>query len=244
MFNKEALEYLVQLGIDKEPIVEIAGEKYSSMPLDRIIAPIPQRIQATTLTALVDYIKSGMAEKGSYGDRLLIHVVSPTEVRLHSELREDCERETYMTCQALLPTNIYFNRFLDVESFNIMLQSSYVENEDRAILLKVTGTIQDKAVKEVGDDGVSQSVTMKTGVAKVGEVIVPNPVVLAPYRTFPEIEQPESKFIFRMQNGPTAALFEADGGAWRNEAMKRIKDYLFVELIEKAEMDGKVEIIS
>ena len=244
MIDKEALEYLVRLGVEKEPVVNVEGRNYSKFPLNKIVEPMPGQIQATTLTALVDYIKSGMAENENYGDRLLIHVVSPTEVRLQSELREDCEREAYMGCNALLPNNIIFNRFMDVENFNIMLQSSYVENEDRAILLKVTGLIQDKEVAEVGDDGISQSVTMKTGVAKVGNVKVPNPVVLAPYRTFPEIEQPESKFIFRMQTGPAAALFEADGGAWRNEAMKRIKEYLFVELIEKAEMDGKVEIIS
>ncbi len=44
-----------------------------------------------------------------------------------------------------------------------------------------------------------------------------------------EVEQPESKFVFRMRkgvDGPEAALFEADGGAWKIEAMKRIKEYL------------------
>ncbi|OSB00487.1 hypothetical protein B2H85_13365, partial [Clostridium botulinum] len=55
-------------------------------------------------------------------------------------------------------------------------------------------------------------------------------VTLAPYRTFPEIEQPLSRFIFRMQQGPSAAIYEADGGAWRNQAMQRIKAYLEEEL--------------
>lgn len=72
----------------------------------------------------------------------------------------------------------------------------------------------------------SQKVTVKTGVASVSDAVVPNPVTLAPYRTFPEVEQPESKFIFRMKEGPTAALFEADGGAWRNTAILGIKEYL------------------
>jgi len=39
-----------------------------------------------------------------------------------------------------------------------------------------------------------------------------------------------SKFVFRMQNGPRAALYEADGGAWRLAAMKNIKAYLENEL--------------
>lgn len=240
MFNKEALEYLVELGREYDPTIEVDGRTYSTQNIQLVKDPKPAQIETTTLTALVDYLKSDMDEK--YGT-LLVHVVSPSEVRLHSELRSDQDRETYIVCKALTPNNIVFNRFSDTEQFNIMLQSSFVENEDRQILLKVTGTIQDKAVKEVGDDGVSQAVTIKTGVAKVGDVVVPNPVLLAPFRTFPEIEQPESKFIFRMQSGPSAALFEADGGAWRNEAMKRIKEYLTVELIEKAELKG-IEIIS
>ena len=33
-----------------------------------------------------------------------------------------------------------------------------------------------------------------------------------------------------MQEGPRAALFEADGGAWRNQAIKNIKEYLLKEL--------------
>ena len=59
---------------------------------------------------------------------------------------------------------------------------------------------------------------------------MPNPAVLKPYRTFVEVEQPESKFVFRMQTGPEMALFEADGGAWRIQAMKNIKEYLEKEL--------------
>ncbi|MFQ9697783.1 MAG: hypothetical protein ACLRY5_13210, partial [Zhenhengia sp.] len=98
------------------------------------------------------------------------------------------------------------------------------------LLLEVTGLVREQAVKEIGDDGVSQAATIKTGVASIGEVKVPNPVYLAPYRTFAEIEQPVSKFVFRMESGPKAALFEADGGAWKNEAILKIKDYLKEQL--------------
>jgi hypothetical protein len=223
---KEALQYLVGLGETK--ILEVEGKKFSTNQMYPVKEPKPAQITATTLTALVDYLKSGIDKKWS--ERLLIHIVSPSEVILFSELRDDQDRESYIKCTALTPDNIVFDRFINTENFNIMLQSSFVGNEDRSLLLKVVGTIQDKAVKEVGDDGVSQAVTIKTGVAQVGNVKVPNPVILAPYRTFPEIKQPESKFIFRMQTGPAAALFEADGGAWRNKAMEDIKDFLANEL--------------
>ncbi|MDC4242713.1 hypothetical protein NE398_21585, partial [Clostridium tertium] len=128
--------------------------------------------------------------------------------------------------------NVVYDRFLGTEQFNIMLQSAFVDVGTKSALLKYTGLIQDEAVKTTGDDGVSQQVTVKTGVASVGQAIVPNPVELAPYRTFPEVEQPISKFIFRMQEGPKAAIYEADGGAWRNKAILNIKEYLQEELKE------------
>jgi hypothetical protein len=219
---KEALEYLVDLGNAK--ILDVDGNKYATKNIDMVIAPTPTPIQASTLTALIDYLKSNIDAKAS--EKLLIHIASPTSVSLYSELRNDKEREEYLSCKALLPNNIVFGSFIDMETFNIMLQSSFAANEYRKLLLQVVGTIQDNAVKEIGDDGVTQAVTIKTGVARVGDAKVPNPVTLAPYRTFPEIAQPESKFIFRMQKGPLAALFEADGGAWRNKAITEIKEYL------------------
>jgi hypothetical protein len=124
----------------------------------------------------------------------------------------------------------------------IFLPSCFVENNDKAKILKIVGNIKDKAVRQYGDDGITQQVTAKTGLALVEDVPVPNPVMLAPFRTFMEVEQPESKFVFRMKrgdDGPECALFEADGGAWKLEAMKRIKAYL------QAELDGTgIAIIS
>lgn len=38
-----------------------------------------------------------------------------------------------------------------------------------------------------------------------------------------------------MKEGPSAAIFEADGGAWRNEAIRNIHDYLYHELQVEAE---------
>lgn len=62
------------------------------------------------------------------------------------------------------------------------------------------------------------------------EIIVPNPVILRPCRTFTEIEQPYSPFILRVADGPKAALFCADSGAWKLEDIKKIKEYLSQKL--------------
>ena len=223
MEQREALEYLVNLGEKKEPIIELDQGTFSRVSLNRVTEPVASKLTVSTLTGLVDYIKTNVDHLEG---KLLIQVKSPEEVALYSPLNADREREKYVSAEAILPNNVVYDRFLDTERFNIMLQSAFVDDEDKSKLLKYTALITDDTVKNFGDDGISQKVTVKTGVASVSDAVVPNPVTLAPYRTFPEVEQPESKFIFRMKEGPTAALFEADGGAWRNTAILGIKEYL------------------
>lgn len=229
MINQEALEYLVNLGEEKDPIVMLDQGTFTKASLSRVKEAKASVLTVSTLTGLVDYIKSDLDK---LPEKLLIQVISPRKVALYSPLNADREREQYISAEAILPDNVVYDRFIGTEQFNIMLQSAFVDVGTKSALLKYTGLIQDEAVKTTGDDGVSQQVTVKTGVASVGQAIVPNPVELAPYRTFPEVEQPISKFIFRMQEGPKAALYEADGGAWRNKAILSIKEYLQEELKE------------
>lgn len=226
---KEALRYIVGLG--ETQTLSFNGDNYTNREIYRVEGPVAQEIRTTTLTSIVDYIKNNVDDNKMSDRNLLIHIKSPNTVVLESDLNKDRKRETYIVAEALTP-DINFDRFMDAEKFNIMLQSSFVENKDRAIVLKVAGNIKDEAVKTYGDDGTSQTVSIKTGVASIADVVVPNPVFLAPYRTFPEVEQPDSRFIFRMKDGAQCALFEADGGAWRNVAMDLIKEYLEDQLEE------------
>ena len=220
--SKEALEYLVELGYEEDALVETDKGLFSKMPLTRVKLPKVETLHVSTLNSVVDFIEENVDD---YHGEWLIQVVNHKEVRLLTPINEG-ERDVILRAEAILPESIPYGRFIDTENFNIALQSRFADKGDRALLLKFTGLIRDDAVKVTGDDGVSQKTTIKTGVATVGEAVVPNPVILAPYRTFPEIEQVESKFIFRMQEGPSASLFEADGGAWINETMERIREYL------------------
>lgn len=226
---KEALEYIVGL---KTPIInEIGGNTYSDKPLNRITyVPYASTIEMKTLTSLVEYIKANI---DCMSKKMIVHVVSPTEVHLYSSLDADRKREHLVEVNAELP-DFRFGSFIDHESFVIALQSKFVSNADRDLVLKFAGTVEDGTVAEYGDDGVTQKATVKTGVASKADAVVPNPVNLIPYRTFLEVQQPASDFIFRMKSscGVQCAIFEADGGAWKNEAMDNIKAYLKEELAE------------
>lgn len=225
---KDALKYIVGLG--KAAIHEENGQKYSDKDLQLLREPIAAPFELNTLSGLVDYLKSEF----DGDDKVILHVYSPTKVTVESMLNSNKKRDYLVSAEALIP-DFRFNNFYDTETFNIKLQSCFVENDDRNIMLKVVGNIQEDNVKNVSDDGVSQAVVAKIGVASLGNVEVPNPVSLAPYRTFVEVEQPTSDFIFRMQNGPQCALFEADGGAWKLEAIDNIKRFLEISLDEEIE---------
>lgn len=224
---KEALQYIV--GLSAPTIKDICGETYSDKPLHRVdFTPLAEPIQLSTLESLVDYIKANVDAMGpKLGAAMFIHVVSPTKVRMYSTLNSNREREYIAEVTANVP-EFSFNRWIDHESFCIALQSKFLPCSDRALLLKFAGTVESGTIAEYGDDGVTQKATVKVGIAKKGEAVIPNPVELVAYRTFVEVEQPVSQYIFRMQdrNGIQCALYEADGGAWKIGAMRRIKAYL------------------
>lgn len=185
----------------------------------------------STLTSLIQYIKS---EFDSNASELLIQVNDPQSISVFGHLMPNGDRELLMDVRANLP-ELMINHFVSVESMVIGLQSQFVPTDDAKILLKVVGNVTDENVRKISDDGVSQSVTAKSGVASVSNVRVPNPVKLAPYRTFLGVAQPASKFVFRMrkgQDGPQGMLIPADGGAWRLEAIKNVADYLRTELAD------------
>ncbi len=226
---KEALQYVV--GLSETKITEIDGKKYADKPLIRMdYAPKAKAIKMTTLRSLVDYIKS---KADTMSDQMIVHVVSPTQVNLFSNLDSDRIRECMVEVHAELP-EFPFNKFVDHEDFIIGVQAKFIPNNDSDLLLKFAGTVEGGTIADYGDDGVSQKATVKTGLAPKSDAIIPSPVTLKPYRTFTEVEQPESQFVFRMKedkyDGVQCALFEADGGAWKLHAMESIQEYLEEQL--------------
>ena len=103
-----------------------------------------------------------------------------------------------------------------------------MENDDLKLIMQVAGNIQAGTTADYSDDGISQKTTIRTG-RTACHVQVPNPVSLIPYRTFAEIDQPSSLYVFRVKddgNGaPMFKLVEADNGLWKHAAMLKIKDY-------------------
>ncbi len=231
---KEALEFITELkeGSMEPKVVNIAGKTYCNRKLTRYDKkPMAEKIRVSTLTALVDYIKGCPEELGK---KMLIQVKSPSELTLASGLNDEREREELIYVEADLP-HFKSNRWVDQETFILELQSKFVHTPDLKSIMTVAGNIEAKTTANYGDDGVTQKTTIQQGVASKTDVIVPNPVELKPYRTFLEIDQPTSNFVFRIDGSssePRFTLIEADGGIWINEAKAEIKEYLEKELAD------------
>lgn len=222
---KEAIEKIESMAAAVINVVE--NRTYSNKPVHPVMEPSPKVLALGTLTGLRDYLSVNVDELAP--DALILHIHDYKSVSLISRLKEpwrDRDALIHAECDTF---KFPFGQFMDVENFIIRMQSQFVQDENTAAILKIVGNVTDSIVKQFNDDGVTQQATVKAGVSRVENIAIPNPVTLAPFRTFLEIEQPDSKFVFRMRSGneaPACALFEADGGVWKNTATLRIKEWL------------------
>lgn len=240
MLDRSAVEAIAELAKQADQnIVGVNGVMYGPAAMYRIDDPEPEpnTLVVHTLAGLVKYIDAN--RDGLDLQACTLHVVGPERVDLLSELIGPYnQRFTYVSavCDdrfAGAPLGFRFGKWMEVENMLIAVQALFEDRGQRADVLRVLGNVRNEAVKTQTDDGVTQEVTVRSGIQVVEQTTVPNPVRLAPFRTFAEVEQPESPFIFRMRKAGDAidaALFEADGGAWRGEAIELIAEWLRAEI--------------
>jgi hypothetical protein len=215
--------------------------EYTDKPLSLILAPQDDSVVVTTLSGLSDLIKADVGQAASIPSRLVLHIDTPTSVRL---LERDPDKwgRRQIVASAVFPKSITpfrFGAWHDPENFIIGVQSGFQSffvdatagqmASDLDYVLKVASNITAESSTINADDGISQNVTLQKGIALKDAATLKGRVKLAPYRTFTEIAQVVSDFVFRVRtdgDDATLALFEADGGRWQLEAAKAIADWL------------------
>jgi len=227
MIDKEFVEKILELAPVQE--LEIGGGKYTSKPINKILDPQATTLAFSTLTGLKDYIEVNLDLISK--ETVMLHVEDYKTVSIITGLKGHFrQRETLVRAKAH-DCQFQFDKFYDREAFQIAIMAAFMPTENRDKVVKFIGNVVQKAEVQTEDDGFTQRVTAKAGIARVAEVEVPNPVTLQPYRTFPEAQQPESDFIFRVRTNNSdatvkAALYEADGGRWKLQAAINIKEWL------------------
>lgn len=226
--DRTAIEKITELA---EPnIIKNGGHTYSDKILSVIKKPIVDTVKLRTLSSLIKLIKT---EIEIFTKPIIVNVESPVHIEVLCGIQcEDRRRENPYSVSADT-VDITFNRFISYESMMIALKSKFIETPELLNLVQLLGTITEENNMQIADDGFTQSVTIRKGIALKENKAVNPRIKLKPYRTFSEVEQPQSEFLLRLDGNGGVALYEADGGAWMLEARKNIAEYLRNELKEE-----------
>lgn len=233
---REAMDRV--LGLAQPNYLDIGALKYTDKTLNLIYPPAAHPVECSTLQSLVDLFNEDLDEVNP--DKVFVHITSPTAVELISKNSDNHgRRRIWATAKYPECKTFGFGSWMDPENFIIAAQQHFqrvkVERDDGTFakdldyVLGVASKISAEHATDHEDDGFAQRVAVKQGVTLKGEQILKPMIQLAPYRTFVEIDQPLSQFVFRARvaNGAVAlALFEGDGGRWRLGAVSAIKAWL------------------
>lgn len=223
--DKTAIEKIELMA--KPNIVNVNGYSYTDKPLEIIQTPAVNTVSFNTLRGLVETLKR---EHANFGDTIIVNVKSYNRVEVLTAIEEADRTREYPYEANAETTTFEFGRRFDYETMIIALKSKFVETPELLNVVQLLGNITNEQSAQTLDDGFTQNVIVKKGIALKENKTIKPIVKLVPYRTFLEIKQPESEFLLRLHDGNTAALYEADGGAWKLEARKNIADYLRTEL--------------
>ena len=201
---------------------EIGGQTYTDGHLTRI-PPHVDRPECITVSGLDGVCKLIRTEMEKVGVTILVQARSYKTVEVMTTYLPDFSRNALYRAEADVPG--LRTGFRDRETALIELRSLFIPNEGTQYLLDLLSRITDEKSVSSKDNGVTQVVEARQGVALNAVVEVKSRILLRPFRTFLEVEQPESEFLLRVDANKGIGFFEADGGVWRLEAKRNIADY-------------------
>lgn len=220
--------------------VEVDGSVYSNQKLEHIQdkKPMPRCIDLTGLDSICKMVRN---EADHVGLQIFIQVKDYKSVSVFTSLDIDEDRLYLYKCIADTPA-VTTDRFMPYEKAVIELRSLYIPNEGTKYLLQLLSSISNESKVTSSDNGVTQQVEARSGIALNSMVKIEPRVTLQPFRTFIEVEQPESEFLLRINERGEIGFFHADGGVWKLEAARNVAGY-FEEALEDLIGTGAVVVI-
>lgn len=229
--DSSAVEAIAELG--RGEIETINGHEYYMHGGSCSLIPIPtsESMHVFSLRNLVNAIKA--QREGA--PKMLVNIINHEDVVVvGQEPNANKKINVYFTADTSKILTVFpFGQKMNQEEFIINVMTKFVNDAERIEILKLVSSVSDGETKTSNDDGVSQEVTTKSGVALVQQKLVKAIWNLKTYKTFPEINQPVIPYILRVYKGPSSPMFalhECDGGAWKIETVGAIRRYLMDEL--------------
>lgn len=227
------------VGLKETKIFEIGGQTYTDGHLTMVPIHVdrPECITVSGLDGICQLIRTELAKVGT---TILVQAKSYKTVEVMTTYLDDFSRNILYRAEADVPG--LRTGFRDRETALIELRSLFIPGEGTAYLLDLLSRMTDENSVSTQDNGVTQTVEARQGIALKERVEIRPRVVLQPFRTFLEVDQPESEFLLRVDAEKGIGLFEADGGVWKLEAKKNIAAYFAKNLSDLIEA-GQVVIM-
>lgn len=227
------------VSLKETKIFEIGGQTYADASLTRI-PPHVDRPDCISVSGLDSICKLIRTELEKVGTTIMVQVKSNDTVEVMTTYLSDFSRNTLYRAKADAPG--LYTGFRGREVALIELRSLCIPNEGTAYLLDLLSRMTNENSVSTNDNGVTQTVEARQGVALNALIEIKPRVMLRPFRTFLEVEQPESEFLLRVDPDEGIGFFEADGGIWKLEAKKNIADYFLKNMGDLIDA-GKVVVM-
>lgn len=223
-------------------VIQVDGKTFSNKSFEEIIPSkdYPLTLEVNSLDSIVQMIREEAVQVYEQKSRLYVQVEEHNKVRVYTSYDERMKRSYLYTGYADVPG--FKGGWKDQEEMLIILRSLFLQTVDVSYLLDLISHMTDDQSVSSTDNGVTQTVEAKKGISLKQAVAVRPRVKLTPFRTFLEVEQPESEFLLRVRENGQIGLFEADGGVWKLVAKKHIKEWLEHQL-EDLTKTGQIVIM-
>mgnify|MGYP004478913177 CR=1 FL=1 len=240
---KEAIEKIQEMSkpliISKDEhtyVIEKNGDDFLEI---RNSPDMIQPINLSSLAALVTFVQQ---EAIDLVDKLFISVDSPTKVNCFTSPQEEAQQlRTYLYSATATDVPGWSEKVnMGFEEAIIALRTRFQHTPDLDYALQLLSSITSGSKVTLNDNGIATSVVTQRGIALQDNAAIRPIVNLRPYRTFMEVDQPESSFLIRVSER-AISFVEADGGMWRLSARRTVQSYLCAALEEEI-ATGKVVV--
>lgn len=231
---KEFIEHIQKTA---QPIIQQIGSATFAVTTDgeanelRPTIDHPDTLPLHSLDALVKLVRTEAAKAQA---PLYITIPDHMTVRCFGQPDPDARhfRQVYYEAHATDVPGWGEKVQLGFEEAQIAMRTRFQETADTIYALKLLSDICCGAKVIYNDNGIATTVTTQKGVALQSNEQIRPIITLKPYRTFQEVEQPESIFLIRV-NERGITFTEADGGMWKLKARQTVKAFLEEQLAEE-----------
>jgi len=229
-------EFIAHIQKTTQPLIQQVGNSIFGVTGSGNVTEIrptidhPDTLPLHSLEALVKMVQTEAADMDT---PLYITIPNHLTVRCFGQPDAGARyfRQVYYEAKA---TDVpgFSDGFREQEKAIIELRSRFAPGDGVEYLLDLLSRISKDSNVSTTDNGVSQTVEARQGVVIKNTVPVRPRVPLRPFRTFQEVEQPESEFLLRLDDEGNIGLFEADGGMWKLTARQTVKVFLEEKLAD------------